>query len=195
MGMRTVMETLQLQEGGEDGGRLSQNADDYVTLSTSHHELPWRGVDCSTVSASSSSSRTRSPFGVISPPNRLRATSRIRSAMRGSRSMRTWRSWASSMSRLVRVTAVTVADLRVRRSALTSPKTWPDALVRELDFHCSGRDEIHGMRGLAASGDNVPGLELLRVQQADDIGDIHCLQFSAKGTRATIPQVTTKSRR
>src|SRR5262249_19128652 len=53
MGMRTGMEPLRLQEGGEDGGRLSQNADDYVTLSTSHHELPWRGADCSTVSASS----------------------------------------------------------------------------------------------------------------------------------------------
>src|SRR5262249_28437709 len=50
-GMRTVMEILRLQEGGENGGRLSQNADGYVTLSHSRHER--HDADCSTVSTSS----------------------------------------------------------------------------------------------------------------------------------------------
>ena len=58
MGMRTVMETLRLYEGGEDGGRLSQNADDYVTplirITKCRGEAPivftpgsamWRGHD------------------------------------------------------------------------------------------------------------------------------------------------------
>jgi hypothetical protein len=52
-----------------------------------------------------------------------------------------------------------------------------NAIVLELDFHLSGCDEIHGMRGLAAPGDNIAGLDLLRVQQPHDAGDIGCLQF------------------
>src|SRR5262245_62946425 len=40
--MRTVMEILRLQEGGEDGGRLARDADGYVTPSTSRHELRGR---------------------------------------------------------------------------------------------------------------------------------------------------------
>src|SRR5262249_54549597 len=63
-GMRTVMEILRLQEGGENGGRLSQNADGYVTLSHSRHER--HDADCSTVSTSSGSSTTRSPFAAVS---------------------------------------------------------------------------------------------------------------------------------
>src|SRR5258708_39195916 len=117
----------------------------------------------------------------MSPPTGARATSRICSAMRGSWSMRTCRSWASSTRRLVRVTAVTVADRRVRCSAATSPKKCPapkpHALVLELDLHVSGRDEVHGMRGLAAPDDNVPDLHLLRVQEPHDIGDLRCLKF------------------
>src|SRR5262249_49523567 len=127
-------------------GRLCDNAG-------SHHEVPWRGADRSTASASSSSSTTRSPFGaMLSPPNRARATSRMRSAMRGSRSMRTWRSWASSINRLVRVTAVTVADRRVRRLAEEMTGTQPNTFVLELNLYFPRGDEIHGMRGLAAPG-------------------------------------------
>ena len=62
------------------------------------------------VSLFEASSMTRSPLGVtISRPSRPRTTSRMRSAMRGSRSIRAWRSCASSTRRLVRVTAVAVA--------------------------------------------------------------------------------------
>jgi hypothetical protein len=61
------------------------------------------------------------------------------------------------------------------------PSTEPNALVLELDLHFSGRDEIHGMRGLAAPGDDVAGLDLLRVQQPHDIGDIGCLKFCEQG--------------
>ena len=37
----------------------------------------------------------------------------------------------------------------------------PNAFVLELNLHFSGRDEIHGMSGFAALGDDVAGLELL----------------------------------
>src|SRR5262249_29975907 len=156
-----------------------------VLLTFASHERLWLPVPWM-VSASSSSSTTRSPFRVTtSPPTRTRATSRICSAMRGSRSMRTCRSWASSTSRLVRVSAVTVADLRVRRSAATSPKIMtgaePDALVLELDLHFSSRDEVHGMSRLAALGDDVSGLDLLRAQEPHDVGDIRRLQFREQG--------------
>ena len=59
---------------------------------------------------------------------------------------------------------------------MTGPQ--PNTLVLELDFHFSGCDEIHRMRGLAAPGDNIAGLDLLRMQQPHDVGDIGCFQFS-----------------
>src|SRR6516165_9996714 len=71
----------------------------------------------------------------------------------------------------------------------------PNALVLELDLHFSGRHEIHGMSGLAALGDNVASLDLLRAQEPHDVGDIRACSSANKGTRATMPQVTTKSRR
>src|SRR4029077_14638711 len=140
-----------------------------ASANTLHHERLRLRTDGWSVSTSSSSSATRSPFGVsASPHRRVRATSWIRSAMRVSRSIRTRRSWASSTSRLVRVTAVTVADRRVRRSAANLAEemtgTEPNTLVLELDFHLSIRDEIHGMGELAAPGDDLAGFDLLRMQ-------------------------------
>jgi hypothetical protein len=57
----------------------------------------------------------------------------------------------------------------------------PNALVLELDLHFSGRDEIHGMSALAALGDNVSSLDLLRAQKPHDVGDIRCLKFGEQG--------------
>src|SRR5439155_4530510 len=57
------------------------------------------------------------------------------------------------------------------------PGAQPNALVLELDLHFSGRDEIHGMTGLAALGDNVARLDLLRAQQPHDVGDLRRLKF------------------
>ena len=57
----------------------------------------------------------------------------------------------------------------------------PNALLLELDFHFSFRDEIHGMGELAASGDHVTGFDLLRVQQPHDVGDFGCLEFREQG--------------
>src|SRR5215470_6569675 len=68
----------------------------------------------------------------------------------------------------------------------------PNALVLELDLHFASRDEIHGMSGLAALGDDVSGLDLLGAQEPHDVGDIGGLKLGEQGTRATMPQVTTK---
>ncbi len=59
----------------------------------------------------------------------------------------------------------------------------PNALVLELNLHFSASDEIHGMSGLAALGDNVSSLDLLRAQEPHDVGDIRCLKLGER-TRA-----------
>ena len=55
--------------------------------------------------------------------------------------------------------------------------TQPNTFVLELDLHFPGGDEVHGMRGLTAPGDDIAGLGLLCVQQPHDVGNIRCLQF------------------
>src|SRR5262249_37312 len=59
-----------------------------------------------------------------------------------------------------------------RHLAEEMPSTEPHALVLELDLHFTGGDEVHGMRGLAAPDNDVPRLDLLRVQQPHDVGDL-----------------------
>src|SRR5262249_17687925 len=134
-----------------------------VSLTFASHERLWLPVPWM-VSASSSSSTTRSPFRVTtSPPTRTRATSRICSAMRGSRSMRTCRSWgieheqACSRERGTGRGSARPPQRRDFAEEMTGAE--PDALVLELDLHFSSRDEVHGMSGLAALGDDVSGLD------------------------------------
>jgi len=71
----------------------------------------------------------------------------------------------------------------------------PDAFVLELDLHFSSGDEVHGMSGLAALGNDVSSLDLLRAQEPHDVGDIRCLKFGEQGHARNHAQVTTKSRR
>src|SRR5689334_5278288 len=52
------------------------------------------------------------------------------------------------------------------------PGAEPNALLLEFDFYFSRRDEVHGMGGLAAPDNNVSWLDLLRVQEPHDIGDL-----------------------
>ena len=64
-----------------------------------------------------------------------------------------------------------------RHLAEEMPGAEPHAFAFEFDLHFSGRNEVHGMRGLATPDNNISWLDLLRVQEPHDVGDLHRLKF------------------
>ena len=72
----------------------------------------------------------------------------------------------------------------------------PDALARQFDLDLAGGDEIHRGGGIAPPHQDFALLDGPGPQQPHDVGDLgRAERCENSGTRASMPQVTTKSRR
>ena len=150
-------------------------------------------------SRSSSSTSRISPSGETRLlPILPRISARMRSAIQGSgpsaherHGHRGQAGWCGRRGRRRRAArALQNCDLA---EEMADPK--PDLPLDERNLNFAGGDEVHGTRRLAAANDNGPASTVCA--RINRIMSAICPALSSanSGTLATIPQVTTKSRR